>query len=169
MRALICAVIGMCVIHTAHAIPFTVQSNSFSPHDTIPVANSCDGNNLIPNVSWSEPPPATKSLVLIMHSPDATIRNPFYNWVLFNIPATVRGIAEEKGLPLGARLGNNSLGEAKYNGPCPPDDRLHHYILTVYALDTTLDLSEGAEPEEVLASMKYHILKEAKTGGSFKH
>ncbi len=169
MRALICAVIGICVVSTSYAAPFTIKTHGFPNQGTIPVVYSCDGSNLTPSVSWSDAPAGTKSFVLIMHSPDATIRNPFYNWVLFNIPATATGISENAVLPEGTQIGNNSLGEAKYNGPCPPDDRLHHYILTVYALDKRLDLSEGTEPEDVLTSMKYHILKEAKTGGSFKH
>jgi phosphatidylethanolamine-binding protein (PEBP) family uncharacterized protein len=60
------------------------------------------------------------------------------------------------GLPQNAGVANSQYGEqvqnevsmrAQYDGPCPPPNRppnVHHYVFTVYALDTMLDLQSSA-------------------------
>ncbi|MGI6105665.1 MAG: YbhB/YbcL family Raf kinase inhibitor-like protein [Raoultibacter sp.] len=48
----------------------------------------------------------------------------------------------------------------RYAGPCPPD-KDHRYTLTLYALDTELDLQEGFYLNELLKAMEGHILASA--------
>lgn len=48
----------------------------------------------------------------------------------------------------------------RYAGPYPPD-KTHVYTLTLYALDTTLDLQEGFYLNELRRAMQDHVLAEA--------
>jgi hypothetical protein len=51
-----------------------------------------------------------------------------------------------------------------YDGPWPPsnDERLHHYVFTVYALDAaTLDVGSRFTGSDAIAAMKGHVLAQA--------
>jgi Raf kinase inhibitor-like YbhB/YbcL family protein len=57
-----------------------------------------------------------------------------------------------------------------YDGPCPPwnDERLHHYVFTVYALDTEqLDLPESFTGHDVVEAVQGHVLEKASITGSY--
>ena len=57
-----------------------------------------------------------------------------------------------------------------YDGPCPPwnDERLHHYVFTVYALDVDrLDVPEDFGGSDVLKAMQGHILAQASLTGTY--
>jgi len=57
-----------------------------------------------------------------------------------------------------------------YDGPCPPwnDLRLHHYQITLYALDVDqLDLPQGFTVAELKAAMDGHVLAEASLTGTY--
>src|SRR5437879_1749310 len=140
MRTLMGAIMLFFVTAAFAAGEFTLTSTAFSNHTKIPVVYSCNGKNISPPLSWSNPPANTKSFALTFFSPDPTIKPVFYHWVLYNIPSNVRSLPQGGDLPDGTLAGNNSFGEASYAGPCPPDSLLHHYIFMLYALDTKLNL-----------------------------
>jgi Raf kinase inhibitor-like YbhB/YbcL family protein len=101
----------------------------------------CSGQNVSPALSWSGAPAGTKSFALILHDPDApTGVGGFTHWIVYNIPATARGLAKGAGsaggtLPSGAAQSPTSFGAAGYGGPCPPaGDKAHRYVFTLYAL-----------------------------------
>ena len=59
-----------------------------------------------------------------------------------------------------------------YDGPCPPwnDERLHHYHVTVYALDTeSLGLSADGDfrGADVLDALDGHVLDQAEIVGTY--
>lgn len=57
-----------------------------------------------------------------------------------------------------------------YDGPCPPwnDERLHHYVFTVYALDIEkLDLPDGFTGHDVSSAIEGHVLDQASLTGSY--
>ena len=62
--------------------------------------------------------------------------------------------------------GRNSWGNLGYGGPCPPSGT-HRYFFDVYALDTTLGLSEGATKQQLLDAMEGHIVAEASLMGRY--
>ena len=57
-------------------------------------------------------------------------------------------------------LGENSGPVEGYTGPMP-HDKTHYYTLTVYALDTKLDLKEGYWLNDFLREMEGHIIDSA--------
>jgi hypothetical protein len=112
----------------------------------------CTGSNMSPALSWKGAPAATKSFALTVYDPDAPTGSGWWHWVVYNIPASAKGLAAGAGdakknmLPAGSVQGNTDFGTPGYGGPCPPaGDKPHHYVFTLYALDTDkLDVPAGA-------------------------
>jgi Raf kinase inhibitor-like YbhB/YbcL family protein len=113
------------------------------------VANGfgCKGENISPEIKWSNPPKGTKSFALMLHDPDApTSVGGFLHWTVVNIPAAATGLAQGAGnsalkLPEPAVGAFNDFydtgvgGNGNYGGPCPPaGDKAHRYVFTLYAL-----------------------------------
>ncbi|WP_425147229.1 YbhB/YbcL family Raf kinase inhibitor-like protein [Deinococcus sp.] len=114
--------------------------------------NGCTGQNVSPSLSWSGAPAGTVSYVLTTYDPDAPTGSGFWHWITYNIPASATSLpkgagAGGAGLPAGAVLANNDGGTPGYTGACPPPgDKPHRYIFTLYALNKTLALPQGASP-----------------------
>jgi Raf kinase inhibitor-like YbhB/YbcL family protein len=127
--------------------------------------------------------------------PASLPRVDFYHWLLVDIPANVSAIAEAefsdgitaRGKPgpaakYGARhglndytgwfagdkdMGGNYFG---YDGPCPPwnDEIVHHYVFTVYALDSARCAVSGVfKGAEVLKAIEGHVLAKASLTGIY--
>jgi Raf kinase inhibitor-like YbhB/YbcL family protein len=101
----------------------------------------CTGGNVSPSLQWSGAPAGTRSFALIVHDPDApTGVGGFTHWIVYNIPATAKGLDKGAGstggkLPAGAAQAPASFGTPGYGGPCPPaGDKPHRYVFTLYAL-----------------------------------
>lgn len=148
---------------------FMLESSAFTQGRPIPRNCTCDGQDISPPLGWSEPPRNTQSFALIVDDPDAPMGT-FVHWVLYNIPATARSLAQgipaAGRLPDGSRHGRNSWHQAGYGGPCPPGGT-HRYFFRLYALDTVLNLAAGATKEQVLAAMRGHVLAEAELMGTY--
>jgi len=145
----------------------------FKHGESIPSLYTCEGNNTNPPLEFSEIPPRTKSLVLILDDPDVPeeVRpeKMYDHWIVFNIPPSTKKIEANK-KPIGMQ-GKNTSGEIKYTGPCPPHQyapKEHRYYFKLYALDQMLPLKEGATKHEVEIAMKKHILAEATLIGRYK-
>ena len=150
---------------------FKITSPAFANGGAIPSDFSCDGRDVSPALSWTEPPTGTQSFALIMDDPDAPMGT-WVHWVIFNIPASTRDLTE--GTPTDPQLSDRSLqgktsaGSTGYHGPCPPSGT-HRYFFKLYALDTVLSLSTKADKKDLLAAMEGHILANAELMGTFKH
>lgn len=171
MRIIVCIIFGIFFTSVVNAAEFNIKSTSFKDNDKIPVVYTCDGKNKSPELSWTNPPANTQSFALLLSSPDAHIGETYYGWVLYNIPPSVKELAEdaEDDLPEGALVGNTTLGDAIYRGPCPPNEGTHHYVFTIYALDRDLNLSSESDVSEVLTKMKHHILGQTQITATYSH
>ncbi len=65
-------------------MPLTLSSPAFEPGQPIPRKHTCQGADTSPALQWSEPPPGTHSLALIMDDPDAPAGT-WVHWVVYNI------------------------------------------------------------------------------------
>ncbi|MBI3568504.1 MAG: YbhB/YbcL family Raf kinase inhibitor-like protein [Gemmatimonadetes bacterium] len=155
---------------------FTLESASFAPGGDIPSRHTCDGIDSSPPLHWRDPPPGTRSFVLIVDDPDAPdpaapIRV-WVHWLLYDIPASCTSLAEgieHKGLPSGTRVGVNDSGDAHWGGPCPPIGR-HRYFFTLYALvDTLPDLGPRVHRADLDKAMHGHVLAQAQLMGHYGH
>lgn len=147
----------------------SLSSSAFDHQSSIPSRYTCDGEDISPPLDWGEAPSGTQAYALIMDDPDAPAGT-WDHWVLYNIPASVSlleaGIPPDEELPNGALHGRNSWQDLGYGGPCPPDGT-HRYFFRLYALDSALDLSAGANKEQVLEAMEGHILGQAELMGTY--
>ena len=149
----------------------SVSSAAFQEGEVIPAKYTCQGQDISPPLTWSEPPAGTQSLSLIVDDPDAPV-GVFTHWVIFNIPADSRGLSEavptQAELPSGALQGKNDFGRMGYAGPCPPSGRTHRYQFTVYALDSRLDLTAGVAKTQLLTAMQGHVLAQGELSGRYQ-
>jgi Raf kinase inhibitor-like YbhB/YbcL family protein len=139
-----------------------VTSPAFKNNNFIPQRFSCEGENISPALQIKKIPDGTKTLAIILFDPDAS-PDGFVHWVLWNLPPSSE--VPEK-ITIGAK-GNNGNGEIGYTGPCPPGG-IHHYIFTVYALDTKLNLPETSGKKELEAAIRGHILAQGTITGLYK-
>jgi Raf kinase inhibitor-like YbhB/YbcL family protein len=147
-----------------------IFSSAFTHGDRIPQQFTCEGQDISPELSWSDAPKAAKSLVLIVHDPDAPRVNGFVHWLVYNIPPTVNHLRENAGKNASAEQigvqGRNDAGKTGYMGPCPPSGS-HRYFFRLYALRDHLDLGPGASYPEVIAAMEGKIIEQAELMGTY--
>jgi Raf kinase inhibitor-like YbhB/YbcL family protein len=152
----------------------TITSTAFGHGEKIPRHHTCEGDDVSPPLAWSGVPDGARSLVLIVDDPDAPDpakpRMTWVHWVLYDIPSTAAGLAEDvvpAALPPGTRQGTNDWKRTGYGGPCPPVGR-HRYFHKLYALDTELGDLGRATKAEVERAMGGHVLAEAVLIGTYQ-
>ncbi len=152
-----------------YAMNLDIKSTAFGEGDLIPKQYTCDGADVSPQLSWSQPPEGTGSMVLICDDPDAPMGT-WVHWVLYGLsPDTLEiseNIPDDKGVLGGAKHGVNDFRKYGYGGPCPPGG-IHRYFFKLYAVDTEVDLDPGASKDEVLGAIKGHVLAEGQLMGKY--
>ena len=157
------------------ATNFTLRSGAFAAGATIPDQHTCEGENTSPPLDWEHAPDDTESFALVVDDPDAPGQT-FVHWVLFNLPGDLDVLPPDLDLDdhLGGadptpQFGSNDFGDTSYGGPCPPPgDDPHHYHFRLYALDTPLDLGEGASKKQLTQALHGHVLDETELIGTFQ-
>jgi Raf kinase inhibitor-like YbhB/YbcL family protein len=147
-----------------------LTSSAFEEGAPIPLRYTCDGENVSPPLSWSEPPAGTESLVLFMDDPDAPMGT-WVHWAIFNLPPGTRSVPEAvapgEALAGSGVQGQNSWNDASYGGPCPPLGSEHTYVFRLYALDVRLDLDSNADKRAVEGAMAGHVLARGQLTGRY--
>ncbi|MFH1426613.1 MAG: YbhB/YbcL family Raf kinase inhibitor-like protein [Candidatus Kerfeldbacteria bacterium] len=145
-----------------------LTSNAFQQNEMIPPLHTCDGAGTSPAFAIGGVPEAAQSLVLIMEDPDVSraIREDgmWDHWLIWNIDPATAAIPEGTD-PAGVH-GTTTSNTTAYVPPCPPDAE-HRYIFRLYALDSLLELAEGASKAELLAAMEGHIIERAELTGRY--
>ncbi len=123
---------------------------------------TCDGDNVSPEVRWSDLPDGTKSLILIAEDPDAPLMT-FVHWVIYNIPPESKGLSEnqprDKVTPQGYAQGLGGFRKTGYMGPCPPGSKPHRYFFKLYATSLAPTLKEGLGKRDLEKLMKGHLIE----------
>jgi hypothetical protein len=151
------------VLNSNEVNTMKLTSPAFEDKAMIPSEYTCDGDDISPELSIADVPANAKSLVLICDDPDAPAGT-WDHWIVFNIPPATKSIP--KGKEPEGTAGKNSWGKTGYGGPCPPSGT-HRYFFKLYALDTLLDLPEGASKADIESAMKDHVLEEAQLMGKY--
>jgi hypothetical protein len=137
-----------------------LTSAAFADGGAIPKGHTGEGPNTSPPLAIADAPAGTRSLAVICHDPDAPVvargGYGFVHWVLYNIPAGVRELAEGT---TAHTAGVNDFGKPGYGGPMPPPGHgTHRYYFWVLALDGDLGLPAGMSMADLLARVEPHVL-----------
>lgn len=134
------------VANVCAADSFTLRSSEIKDGATLSSAQvfqgfGCEGGNRSPELSWSGAPVGTKSFAVTVYDPDAPTGSGWWQWMVYNIPASTSHLPANAGtakgdlLPTGAIQNRIDYGVSAFGGACPPiGDKPHRYIFTVYAL-----------------------------------
>ena len=152
----------------AHAAEvFTITSSAFKDGALLPKkmagdnkANpNCVGENVSPQLAWTNVPAGTTSFALVMTDPEGRGTG-VDHWIAYGIPASVTSFAEgETSKPSDKYVGG--VGTAKqsiYMGPCTPPGPPHHYTFVLIATD--LDpkaLPPGLTKLELFDKLQGHV------------
>jgi Raf kinase inhibitor-like YbhB/YbcL family protein len=147
---------------------FTLSSTTFADGKMMPkkVANSpanapsvpgCVGENVSPQLSWTNAPDGTKSFVFLVIDPVSRGGAGLPHWLAYGIPASVTGFAEgEVSKPSDKYVGGtNGFGVGFFSGPCPPANTMpHHFNFVLAATDfDPKDLPPGLTYDELRAKL----------------
>jgi Raf kinase inhibitor-like YbhB/YbcL family protein len=153
----------------------SVQSKLFSEGETIPKSAAhqyAGGDNISPDLTWSGAPSGTTSFAVTCYDPDAPTTVGFTHWILFNLDPSITSLDAGAGAsgknPEGSVLGFTDWGVSEYGGMAPPPgDPPHHYLFTVHALDTTLDLGPTTTYALLNFMMRGHVIGRGTLTGLF--
>jgi Raf kinase inhibitor-like YbhB/YbcL family protein len=157
----------------------TLSTTAWPDGGTIPAKHAQPGPDVSPPLTWSAPPEGTQSFVLVVRDLDVFsgrgMDHPLH-WLVWNIPAAARGLAE--GVTHGPQLpdGTRQIGTTGpfYRGPAAPaTGPPHHYVFELYALDGMLEVEPvGASPLEtmrtVMTAMAGRVRGKATLVGTFR-
>jgi Raf kinase inhibitor-like YbhB/YbcL family protein len=148
-----------------------LTSPIFEDGGGIPVKYTCDGGGINPELQIQNVPEEARSLVLIMHDPDAPDPKAprpdgFTHWVVWNISPRTELIKTES-VPPGSTEGKNDAGNPSYAAPCPHKGT-HRYVFHLYALDAALDLPADSSAEKLKKEIKKHLLAETALTGTYQ-
>ncbi len=119
---------------------FALTSTEFQANGTLPAEYTCDGANggHSPALAWANAPAGTACFALMMTT--LALDSKKWNWVLYDIPATVSALAEStSGVGI---AGLSSDGpERRYYPPCSQGPGAKTYTFTLYALSKTPSFS----------------------------
>ena len=147
---------------------FTLTSSAFEEGGEIPRRHTCDGEDVSPELSWSDAPEGTAAFVLIVHDPDAP-RGDFVHWLVLDFTGSATGALPEGfgSSPDAPRQGTNDFGRIGYGGPCPPSGPAHRYVFELYALSAPLNLPGSPRGDEVRDGLRGLVLGEARLTGRY--
>lgn len=167
--------------HVPDSTGFQLSSTTFANDATLPISminnipvngsNSCSidgsvGGNQSPELSWIHAPQGTTSFVVTVYDDTAA----FTHWGMYNISGAATGLPENAGVAgsqYGSQIFNDFFVGAEYDGPCPPANVrpfVHHYVFTVYALDTILRLPSSPNFPASAESLYQALIKAGKAG-----
>jgi Raf kinase inhibitor-like YbhB/YbcL family protein len=149
------------------AAKLELTSPWFEDGGPLPERASSEGEGLPPPLSWSEPPPETRELVLIVEDPDAPKPEPFVHWLVYDINPRARSLDAEGAKH--AREGQNSLLRNGFAPAAPPRGHgLHHYHFQLFALDAPLALDKGEGKTRLVSHMENHVIGFGELVGTYE-
>ncbi len=166
--------VALCLAAEAADMPaFKLTSSAFTAQGAIPARYTCEGGDTSPALVWEHAPAGTKSYALIVDDPDApdpaAPQTTWVHWVVYDIPASVSGLAEgaARKMPAGSLDGMNDWQRPGYGGPCPPIGR-HRYFHKLYALDVVLPDLGAPNKAKLESAMQGHVLAKAELIGTYQ-
>jgi Raf kinase inhibitor-like YbhB/YbcL family protein len=154
---------------------FTLTSPAFGHGAPIPGQHRgrLFGANISPALNWTEPPPGTVELVLIVQDPDVPFGKPATHALTLGIDPSRSGIPENalanpSPIP-GIRHGKGGLGRRGWAGPMPLRSHgPHTYVFQLFALDQAPELPASFALDAVIAAIAGHAIGRARLDGTYE-
>ena len=157
---------------------FAVTSEDVVGGTSVPlrhVHGSAGGENVSPQLSWSDVPDGTQSFVVTCFDPDAPTPSGFWHWCAVDLPGGTRSLAQGAGssdatLPGGFHV-RTDFGTADYGGCAPPQgDVPHRYFFVVHAVsEPTLGVDDSVSPAVVSFNLAFKSIGRAVLQGTYQH
>jgi len=136
--------------------------------------------------SWSNVPPGTKALALVLDDPDARLilasrglKAPaFLHWTATDIDPSLGGLPANASVDMTSLVqGKNGAGQTGYRGPQPPADfpknagkrLVHVYRLSLYALSAPTGLASGYSLDDLRKAIRGKVVGEARLNISYSN
>ncbi len=151
----------------------SLTTTAWSDGGAIPAKYTQAGAQVSPPLAWGNVPDGVQSFVLIARDTDAAIgtgTDDILHWMLWNIPASARSLAEA--MPPGNQLPDGtrqiSASGPYYRGPgAPAAGPAHHYVFEIYALDATIDVpAVGQSPPLTRAAVEQAMAGKVRAKGA---
>ena len=155
---------------------FSLTSPAFAQGASIPerYKGRLFSTNISPALAWTQPPPETAELALIVQDPDAPMRTPAMHALAVGIdptraslpegalayPSPIEGIKHGKGLP----------GHRGWAGPMPPRSHgPHTYAFQLFAVDCHPELPDKFDLDDLLKTLTGHVVARARLDGIYEN
>ena len=153
------------------AVAMSLTSRDMTAGGTISLQQiypRCGGENISPQLAWSGAPAGTKSFVLTMI--DTSVKpSQWSHWIVVDLPRDATSLARgAKTLPGAAMALPSNFGDARYDGPCPPNGTgVHNYQLMIWALPvSTISFAPDTKATDLEAALARIALDRASLTGS---
>jgi len=168
LRAIFAGAFAVTLSCVLLAADLTISSPAFANNGQMAAKYSCDGEGVNPPLTFSNVPPRTQSLALIVEDPDIPDQfkaqvpgGVFDHWVIWDIAADSKGFAEGAG-----KGGINASGGQGFFGACPPD-KAHRYFFKLFALDRKLTGVAIKSKADLQGAMAGHVIQQAQLIGIY--
>jgi Raf kinase inhibitor-like YbhB/YbcL family protein len=141
-----------------------VTSTAFSSGGMLPAQFTCEGAQTTPPLAWTNVPPGTQSIAILVDDPDAP-GGTFTHWLITGLRPDAKELIAGGALPDGAVPGKNSNGESGYTPPCPPSGK-HRYVFHVFAFDRVVALA--GSKADFLAASAGHLLADGQLVATYQ-
>jgi phosphatidylethanolamine-binding protein (PEBP) family uncharacterized protein len=153
----------------------SLTSRSFGDGESMPVEHTLKnigGSNLSPQLAWSELPPGTAQLLLVMEDIDVPTGKPAVHCVALIDPASGQlepGALAAKAPGSGVRVLRSTIGRG-YHGPGPIKGHgPHRYVFQLFALSAPVgSASSNARPRTFLPAVTASVLGRGRLTGVYE-
>ncbi|MEU5055280.1 MULTISPECIES: YbhB/YbcL family Raf kinase inhibitor-like protein [unclassified Streptomyces] len=155
---------------------FTLTSPAFEHGTPIPdrYRGHIFGANVSPALAWTQPPPGTTELVLVVQDPDVPIGKPATHALVLGIDPALGSLSDNalvhpSPVP-GVRHGKAPLGRRGWAGPLPVRSHgPHTYVFQLFALAQPLGLPESPSLAQVTTALAANdLLGRARLDGTYE-
>jgi hypothetical protein len=151
-----------------------LKSSAFTSLGAIPqrFAGTGEGDNVSPPLTWSNLPPGTRGLVLIVEDPDVPLTAPFVHAIATGLDIQSGGLLEgamngEPGRTI--QMGRNSFGRRDYAGPrALRGHGPHRYVFQLLALGKALALRKPPSKRELLSAIAGTVIGRGRLDGIYQ-
>ena len=152
--------------HTIAAL--TLQSPAFPEGGPIPERFTEDGDGVSPPLRWSDVPPGTAALLLLVEDADSPTPKPLVHAIVPGLEAHGGALAEGA-IGDEADAGRNSFLSQGWLPPDPPPGHgPHRYVFQLYALNDEPALAASAGRGAVLDAIRGHVIAVGTLVGTFE-